>query len=83
MTDPNSFKFDVRVRERMLNRGVIGDDDVKRHLESLVDCEAQAETVEQAQPALGIGQAVSNPALRPTSSVGAAGPATDEDMEAS
>ncbi|MBK7583548.1 MAG: hypothetical protein IPI67_25570 [Myxococcales bacterium] len=53
MTDPELFKYDVRIRERLMRRGLVNDADVTRHLEGLVDSEAKSETLPQAQPALG------------------------------
>jgi type II secretory pathway component PulK len=85
MADPNSFKFDVRVRERMLARGIVSEQDVKSHLETLVDAEQNSESVQQGQPALGAASAaaLSGASPHPTSHVGATAPATDEDLEAS
>jgi hypothetical protein len=49
---PVNFKFDVRIRARMLAKGTISDADVTKHLEGLQDREPQTEVIELAQPAL-------------------------------
>jgi hypothetical protein len=53
MTEFNLFKFDVRIRERMLRRGQLSEADIRRHLDGLADSEAKSEALPQAQPALG------------------------------
>lgn len=53
MKNSELFKYDVRVRERMLNKGLLGDKDLARHLESLPDREAQCDRVVLDQPAIG------------------------------
>lgn len=53
MSDPADFKFDVRVRERMLKRGLLAESDLQKHLEGLGDAEAKSEQVQLHQPALG------------------------------
>jgi hypothetical protein len=53
MTDPAEFKYDVRVRERMLKRGLLQEAELEKHLASLVDVEAKSENVDLGQPALG------------------------------
>jgi len=83
MADPKSFKFDVRVRERMLARGVMTNQELESHLGGLTDAEQNSEPVQQAQPALGTASALSGASAHPTSHVGATAPATDEDLEAS
>ncbi|MCC6898270.1 MAG: hypothetical protein IT377_04810 [Polyangiaceae bacterium] len=55
MTNPELFKYDVRIRERLLRQGLVTEADVKKHLESLADAEAKCETLSQHQPALGYG----------------------------
>ena len=56
MTDSDLFKYDVRVRERMIRRGQLSEADVSRHLDGLPDAEAKGEAVPQHQPALGVGE---------------------------
>lgn len=76
MTDPVIFKYDVRVRERMLKRGLVTEADIKRHLEGLSDLEPTSGRVELPQPAIGVaGSARSGaPAVRH---------APDDEVEAS
>jgi hypothetical protein len=81
MTDPELFKFDVRVRERMLKRGRITEADVSRHLASLADLDSVCETVEQPQPALFSGRDGASGPSRP--SVAPPAPHADDDLEAS
>jgi hypothetical protein len=49
----NAWDWDVRVRERNLKKGVIGEKELEKHLSSLPDVAEQAESVNLAQPALG------------------------------
>jgi hypothetical protein len=53
MKDSELFKYDVRVRERMLKKGLLADKDLGRHLEALPDREAACERVVLEQPAIG------------------------------
>lgn len=53
MKSSELFKFDVRVRERMLKKGLISDKDLASHLESLVDREAACDDVRLDQPGIG------------------------------
>ena len=66
MRDPDTFKYDVRVRERMLRAGRVNTDDIARLLDALPDLEANLDIVLLNQPALdaaaagaGAGAAVS------------------------
>ena len=52
MTGSESFKFDVRIRERMLRKGTLSDAEVGKHLEGLSDVAAQGEDMVLRQPAL-------------------------------
>lgn len=56
MTDSDLFKYDVRIRERMIRRGLLSETEVKRYLDGLPDAEAKCDTVPQRQPALGPGE---------------------------
>ena len=62
MRDPEMFKFDVRVRERMLRGGRITVDEVNGLLQSLPDVESECEDVLLAQPALDLAAAAAAPA---------------------
>ena len=52
MRDPDTFKYDVRVRERMLRAGRVSTDDIARLLDALPDLEANLDIVTLNQPAL-------------------------------
>jgi hypothetical protein len=55
MRDPEMFKYDVRVRERMLRAGRITTEEVSRVLDALPDLETSIESVTLNQPALELG----------------------------
>ena len=57
MRDPDMFKYDVRVRDRMLRAGRITSDDVGRLLDALPDLETSIESVPLNQPALDVSAA--------------------------
>jgi len=57
MRDPEVFKYDVRVRDRMLRAGRITPDEVNQLLHGLPDLEGECEEVPLAQPALELGSA--------------------------
>lgn len=52
MNQPESFKYDVRVRARMMDRGAISDEEIAKHLSALPDLEKRAVTLVLEQPAL-------------------------------
>jgi len=52
MPIPENFKYDVRVRERMLKRGLLTESELTKHVESLADVTDQVIEVELKQPAL-------------------------------
>ena len=52
MRDPDIFKYDVRVRDRMLRAGRVNTDDIARLLDALPDLEANLDIVTLNQPAL-------------------------------
>jgi hypothetical protein len=52
MNRPESFKFDTRIRERLLKNGMVALEDVTKHVEALVDLADQLETITLEQPAL-------------------------------
>src|SRR5215831_6804522 len=49
---PVNFKFDVRVRPRLLAKGQLTDAEVDKHLEALADLQPQADVIDLPQPAL-------------------------------
>ncbi|HEY5375783.1 MAG TPA: hypothetical protein VIK01_19020 [Polyangiaceae bacterium] len=52
MPIPEFFKYDVRVRERMLKRGILTDAELGKHVDALADVTDQVIEVELKQPAL-------------------------------
>jgi hypothetical protein len=52
MTGSELFKFDVRIRERMLRKSVLSDADVAKHLDALPDLTGQCDEMPLRQPAL-------------------------------
>ena len=52
MPIPENFKYDVRVRERMLKRGLLTESELSKHVEALADVTDQVVEVELKQPAL-------------------------------
>jgi hypothetical protein len=52
MPIPEQFKYDVRVRERMLRSGDLTEADLKKHVDALADVSEQLVEVELKQPAL-------------------------------
>jgi len=57
MRDPEMFKYDVRVRERMLRGGRITVEEVTSLLQALPDVESECEDVLLPQPALDLAAA--------------------------
>jgi hypothetical protein len=49
----NPWEWDIRVRERNVRKGIFGEKDIEKHLQSLPDVSDQAESIPTAQPALG------------------------------
>jgi hypothetical protein len=49
---PESFKYDVRVRDRLTRRGLLDEADLEKHIASLPDVSSNALDVELKQPAL-------------------------------
>lgn len=52
----DQFKFDVRIRERLLAQRQISEAEVEKHLSALPDVEARSEPLGMAQPALGLDE---------------------------
>jgi hypothetical protein len=52
MPIPEFFKYDIRVRERMLKRGMLTDSELSKHVDALADVADQVVEVELKQPAL-------------------------------
>jgi hypothetical protein len=66
MSTSEHFKYDVRIRERMLSKGLISDKEVQSHLEALKDVEAEARPVSIPQPALAGGASADDDAPEST-----------------
>jgi hypothetical protein len=52
MPIPENFKYDVRVRERMLKRGLLTEGELAKHIEAAADVTELLVEVELKQPAL-------------------------------
>jgi hypothetical protein len=78
MKSSELFKFDVRVRERMLKKGLISDKELATHLESLTDRATVCDDVRLDQPALGRHDPIG---VRQRESNGAEGPSGHDDHE--
>ena len=65
MRDPEMFKYDVRVRERMLRGGRITVDEVNGLLQALPDVESECEEVLLPQPALDLAAAAAAATRQP------------------
>jgi hypothetical protein len=50
MNIEEEFRFDVRIRERMLKKGAVGREELDRRLTSLPDMAEQAEIIELDPP---------------------------------
>src|SRR5947207_2026078 len=51
MPIPENFKYDVRVRERMLKRGLLTESELSKHVDALADVTDQGVEVELKEPA--------------------------------
>lgn len=56
MTIEENFRFDTRIRQRMLNKGLISREEVDARLVALPDREDEAVFVELEQPAVATAQ---------------------------
>jgi hypothetical protein len=52
MNRPESFKYDTRIRNRLLDNGMLNSEEVDKHLAALADVQDSAETLALEQPAL-------------------------------
>jgi hypothetical protein len=52
MAIPDDLKFDVRVRDRLLSRGLVTEAEIEKHVKALPDLEGQAVELTPKQPAL-------------------------------
>src|SRR4051812_45437863 len=52
MPIPEFFKYDIRVRERMLKRGELSASELSKHVDALADVAEQVVEIELKQPAL-------------------------------
>lgn len=69
----DQFKFDIRIRDRMMHKGGLSEQDVQRHIEGLTDAAERGLTVELKQPALMRFDAerATRPPVSSTSTLGA------------
>lgn len=51
MSEENSFRYDVRVRENLLKKGLLTEEELQNHLSALPDVESEAEPLGLEQPA--------------------------------
>lgn len=67
MREPEIFKFDVRVRERLLKSGRVTTEELTKQMESLQDVEENSIDLGLDQPALGRsdGTVVNRPSVAP------------------
>ncbi len=61
MRDPEMFKYDVRVRDRMLRAGRITAEEINERLQVLPDLESECEEVQLLQPALELAGGAAAP----------------------
>jgi hypothetical protein len=52
MSTNDNFKYDVRVRDRFVSKGLLTQEAVKAYLDGLKDLESEARPIGVAQPAL-------------------------------
>jgi len=78
MRDPEIFKYDVRVRDRMLRSGRTNSEEIGKLLSGLPDLEAEAEIVSLNQPAL---DAAANATAAPRQTLPPASSSEDDDSE--
>jgi hypothetical protein len=52
MAIPDDLKFDVRVRDRLLSRGLVTEAEIDKHVKALPDLDGQAVELTPKQPAL-------------------------------
>jgi hypothetical protein len=49
----NSWDWDIRVRERMINNGTLNDKEIEKHVAALPDLADHVDPVSVSQPAIG------------------------------
>ena len=52
MSIEEQFRFDVRIQKRMVDKGLVSEEELKQRLDALTDVEPEAETLELEQPGL-------------------------------
>jgi len=50
MSIEEEFRFDVRIQERMVNKGVVGKEELDQRLSALRDLEDESEVLDLEQP---------------------------------
>lgn len=54
MNIDEDFRFDVRIQERMVKKGLVTKEELDKRLSNLKDVEEQAEALELQQPGLAL-----------------------------
>ncbi len=52
MNIEEEFRFDVRIQERMLKKGLVSEEELEQRLSGLKDVESESEELELEQPGL-------------------------------
>jgi hypothetical protein len=52
MSIEEEFRFDVRIQERLLKKGLVTEEELKQRLDSLKDVEGESEILDLQQPGL-------------------------------
>ena len=52
MNIEEDFRFDVRIQERLMKKGLVTKEELDQRLDALKDLEGEAETLELQQPGL-------------------------------
>lgn len=52
MSIEEEFRFDVRIQERLLKKGLVSEEELKQRLDSLKDVEGDSEILDLQQPGL-------------------------------
>ena len=81
MSQVESLKFDIRVRDRLISRGVLQRDELVSHLAGLADLEEQLEELDLEQPALVEPPAEPEPPPTPAIEVAPAGVVAPKKVE--
>lgn len=50
MNIEEEFRFDVRIQERMVKKGLVSEEELQQHLSALKDVESESEELDLEQP---------------------------------